>query len=55
MNPLKAGVGATNGHTPENVAWISEDGNRIQDALTLDAVKNLLRRVAKNYEDANEI
>lgn len=51
LNPLKAGSepGTASGHTAENIGWITEDGNRIQGHLSLEAVRSLLKRIAKNY------
>jgi hypothetical protein len=39
------------GHKGENISWISEDGNRIQGKLTMSEVRDLLRRIAKNYQE----
>jgi hypothetical protein len=50
LNPLKAGAGDEFRHTPANISWITEDGNRIQGHLTLDETRNLLFRISKNYE-----
>lgn len=52
LNPLKLGdpSDAASGHTADNISWISEDGNRIQGSLSLNAVRALLRRIATNYE-----
>jgi hypothetical protein len=51
LNPLKAGSGpgTASGHTADNIGWITEDGNRIQGHLSLEAVRSLLRRIAENY------
>ena len=37
-----------NGHTADNISWISENGNRIQGSLSLDEVDDLLRRIYRN-------
>lgn len=50
MNPLKAGAGDEFRHTPANISWITEDGNRIQGHLTLKETRELLFRISKNYE-----
>lgn len=51
LNPLKGpGSGPQFGHTPANVAWISEDGNRIQGHLSYDETVTLLERIAENYQ-----
>lgn len=52
LNPLKLDdpTAIASGHTPENISWISADGNRIQGSLGLNEVRALLRRVASNYE-----
>lgn len=52
LNPLKLGdpraPGA--GHTADNISWTSEDGNRIQGSLSLTEVRQLLTKIARNYE-----
>jgi hypothetical protein len=50
LNPLKAGAGEEFRHTPANISWITEDGNRIQGHLTLEETRKLLLRISKNYE-----
>jgi hypothetical protein len=50
MNPLKAGEGDEFRHTPANISWITEDGNRIQGHLTLKETRDLLLRISRNYE-----
>jgi hypothetical protein len=50
MNPLKAGESAEFRHTSANISWITEDGNRIQGHLTLKETRELLLRIARNYE-----
>lgn len=47
MSPLKLG-GIHNG---DNVAWVSEDGNRIQGDLSEGQVKELLIRIFRNRPD----
>jgi len=37
-------------HKPENIAWISEDGNRIQGDLTLEEARHLILKIAENYK-----
>jgi hypothetical protein len=51
LNPLKLGAanGQGEGHTAENISWISADGNRIQGSLSLDDVRTLIQRIADNY------
>ena len=44
LDPLKL----TGKHKPNNIAWLSEDGNRIQGSLSLKAVDLLLKRIYKN-------
>jgi hypothetical protein len=52
LNPLKAvNDDPTWGHTAANVAWISQDGNRIQGHLSLAQARALLDRVRRNYEE----
>lgn len=52
-NPLKAITEDPNvGHAAENIAWISENGNRIQGSLTLAEVRTLLRRIVTNHAEA---
>lgn len=49
LNPLKASdTTGANGHTAENISWISENGNRIQGSLSIDEVNELLKRIYKN-------
>lgn len=51
LNPLKLDEpGVAAGHSPENISWVSADGNRIQGSLSLVDARSLLRRVAGNYE-----
>lgn len=52
LNPLKldAADGQVSGHTADNISWVSADGNRVQGSLSLVQVRDLLRRVASNYE-----
>ena len=55
LNPLKGpGSGPEFGHTPDNVAWITADGNRIQGHLSYDETLELLSRIARNYEDVGQ-
>ncbi|MFB2893433.1 hypothetical protein ACE1CI_11015 [Aerosakkonemataceae cyanobacterium BLCC-F50] len=53
LNPLKLNDpnSLVFGHTPENIAWISANGNRIQGSMSLEEVRNLLKRIAQNYEN----
>ncbi len=53
LNPLKLNDSKStfSGHTPENVSWISADGNRIQGSMSLDEVKKLLKQIGRNYEN----
>lgn len=39
------------GHTSGNISWISVDGNRIQGSMSLEEVRNLLKRITRNYEE----
>lgn len=49
LNPLKAlDTEGANGHTADNISWISENGNRIQGSLSMDEVNELLRRIFTN-------
>lgn len=49
LNPLKAlDADGANGHTADNISWISENGNRIQGSLSLDEINELLRRIYRN-------
>lgn len=50
LNPLKAGETEEFRHTPANIAWITEDGNRIQGHLTLMETREMLLRISQNYE-----
>jgi len=53
LNPLKlddpSSIAA--GHTSENIAWISANGNRIQGSMSLEEVRNLLTKITHNYEN----
>lgn len=53
LNPLKldAPNSTISGHTPENISWISANGNRIQGSMSLEEVQNLLKRIAHNYQE----
>jgi hypothetical protein len=53
LNPLKVDEPGNDvfGHTADNISWISEDGNRIQGPLSLTNVRQLLRKIAANYEE----
>lgn len=53
LNPLKLDEPGSDfaGHTADNICWMSEDGNRIQGSLSITNVRQLLRRVATNYEE----
>ena len=57
LNPLKLDEPGNDvaGHTADNISWISEDGNRIQGPLSLTNVRQLLRRIAANYDQLNVI
>jgi hypothetical protein len=53
LHPLKAAEAAThNGHTAENIGWISAQGNRIQGELSVEETRQLLERIFVNYERA---
>jgi len=50
LNPLKLGAaGQAAGHTPDNIGWLSADGNRIQGSLSLDDVRKLIKHISENY------
>ena len=52
LNPLKAvNDDPTSGHTPQNISWISENGNRMQGSLTLEQTRQLISRVSANYHE----
>ena len=51
LNPLKAGDSPKYRHAAANISWISDDGNRIQGHLALQATKDLIKRIAGNYEE----
>ena len=55
LNPLKLNQTANEsaaGHTADNISWISEHGNRIQGSLSLNKTRDLLSKIAQNYERA---
>ena len=53
LNPLKLDDpnSIIAGHTPENISWISANGNRIQGSMSLEEVRNLLQQITHNYEN----
>jgi hypothetical protein len=52
LNPLKSNSNdGKNTHSAQNIGWISDNGNRIQGSMSLQEVKDLLKRISKNYED----
>jgi hypothetical protein len=53
LNPLKLDdpTSLIAGHTSRNIAWISANGNRIQGSMSLKEVRNLLKKIAYNYEN----
>ncbi|XGB38433.1 MAG: hypothetical protein LVT47_08325 [Cyanobacteria bacterium LVE1205-1] len=53
LNPLKLDDpnSLIAGHTAGNIAWISANGNRIQGSMSLEEVRDLLKRITHNYED----
>lgn len=53
LNPLKSvSRGETrSGHSPDNIAWISADGNRIQGDMTLERIRDLIREISRNYTE----
>lgn len=53
LDPLKLeGNVWTNGHRPDNISWISEEGNRIQGSLSLEKTQEMLRRIWLAYSSA---
>lgn len=57
LNPLKLDDPANNisGHTADNISWISADGNRIQGPLSLSRVRELMRKIAANYDELGTV
>lgn len=54
LNPLKAlNDNPRSGHTARNISWVSANGNRIQGALSLDATRAMIKRIAANYDRFN--
>ncbi len=52
INPLKALSDLPHyGHTPQNISWISSNGNRIQGSLSLQETRDLIRRISDNYQE----
>ena len=51
LDPLK-NVGT---HVADNIAWVSEEGNRIQGDNTLDETRSLLKRIFDAYKRARII
>jgi hypothetical protein len=55
LNPLKAiNEDPRQGHTAQNISWISSDGNRIQGHLGLDETRQMIKRISRNYETLAE-
>ena len=55
LNPLKASdTDGANGHTADNISWISENGNRIQGSLSIAEVNALLKRIYQNRPELHE-
>ena len=55
LNPLKASdTDGVNGHTADNISWISENGNRIQGSLSIDEVNALLKRIYQNRPELRD-
>lgn len=53
LDPLKLeGNRWTNGHRPDNISWVSEEGNRIQGSLSLNETRSMLRRIWTAYSKA---
>ena len=53
LDPLKLeGSAWSNGHRPDNISWISEDGNRIQGSLSLRGTREMLHRIWREYSTA---
>lgn len=52
LDPLKATSRYEHeaGHSPNNISWITRDGNRIQGSYSLEETRNLLRRIRENEE-----
>lgn len=51
LNPLKAvNEDPRQGHTAQNISWVSSDGNRIQGHLGLDETRQMIKRISRNYE-----
>jgi hypothetical protein len=55
LNPLKLDEPSSlfAGHTAQNIAWISANGNRIQGSMSIEEVRSLLKKIAHNYENAS--
>ena len=53
LYPIKAdrGPDEQKGHTPDNVAWASSDGNRIQEKYSIEETRELLNRIFVNYRN----
>jgi hypothetical protein len=53
LDPLKLeGNVWTSGHRPDNISWISEDGNRIQGPLSLDQTRDMFQHIWRAYSEA---
>lgn len=55
LNPLKLNeAGSANGHTADNISWISENGNRIQGSLSMSEVDELLKQIIRNRPELSK-
>lgn len=55
LNPLKPlDTDGANGHTADNISWISENGNRIQGSLSIAEVDELLKRIYQNRPELRD-
>ncbi|MDY6804956.1 MAG: hypothetical protein SXA11_14275 [Cyanobacteriota bacterium] len=51
INPLKALSDLPYyGHTPQNISWISSNGNRIQGSLSLQETRDLILQIQEKYQ-----
>lgn len=54
LHPLKAQeADQASGHSADNIAWVTADGNRLQGHLTIDEWRSLLDKIIKNKTQHN--
>lgn len=53
LDPLKlTGNTWNDGHSPGNIGWLSDDGNRIQGSMSVEETRKMLSRIWGAYKEA---